>query len=118
MTCPVCGSGNQYCVDSRPLQGNRIRRRRACRDCGHRWSTCEMAENAATGPGGQKKTIQALRAAQFALRDSQRALRAVCDALEGMGNEKKRDMRTAATNAYGGTPAGTIYATLPRWPRR
>jgi len=45
-----------------------------------------MAENAATGPGGQKKTIQALRAAQFALRDSQRALRAVCDALEGMND--------------------------------
>lgn len=91
MICPVCGSGNQYCVDSRPLQGNRIRRRRACRDCGHRWNTCEMAENAATGPGDQKRTIQALRAAQFALRDSQRALRAVCDALEGMNDAEKNE---------------------------
>lgn len=88
MICPVCGSENQYCVDSRPRQGNRIRRRRACRECGHRWNTCEMAENAATGPGNRKKTIQALRAAQFALRDSQRALRAVCDALDGMDDEE------------------------------
>ena len=91
MTCPVCGSGNQYCVDSRPLQGNRIRRRRACRVCGHRWTTGEMAENAVTGPGDQKKTIQALRAAQFALRDSQRALRAVCDALEGISYAEKNE---------------------------
>lgn len=40
MTCPVCG-GNTKITDSR---GNveSVRRRRECRECGHRFTTIEI----------------------------------------------------------------------------
>lgn len=39
MTCPKC-SGETRTVDSRPA-GDRIRRRRVCQGCGHRFTTFE-----------------------------------------------------------------------------
>jgi hypothetical protein len=47
MICPKCSSENIGCKDSRPT-GHRgyhaIRRRRACQDCSHRWTTYEISE--------------------------------------------------------------------------
>ena len=42
MTCPFCGSWNQYCIDSRASPDGRERkRRRRCRDCGQNFYTME-----------------------------------------------------------------------------
>ncbi len=45
MRCPYCGSENSRVVDSRPAEdGNSIRRRRACDECGKRFTTYEKVE--------------------------------------------------------------------------
>lgn len=43
MNCPVCGSADCKVVDTR-ASGDGIRRRRACQDCGHRFTTFERIE--------------------------------------------------------------------------
>ena len=40
MDCPVCGTST-YVIDSRP-QCDHVKRRRACLDCGFRFSTIEI----------------------------------------------------------------------------
>ena len=45
MRCPWCGADDDRVVDSRPAGGgSAIRRRRACRACGRRFSTYERVE--------------------------------------------------------------------------
>ena len=45
MRCPFCGHGNQKVVDSRSSkEGDAIRRRRECLDCGRRFTTYERIE--------------------------------------------------------------------------
>jgi transcriptional repressor NrdR len=45
LLCPVCRSGNIKVLDSRDSRdGGAIRRRRACVDCGHRFTTYERIE--------------------------------------------------------------------------
>jgi transcriptional repressor NrdR len=45
MRCPVCGATDTRVVDSRPADGGAsIRRRRACGECGHRFTTFERGE--------------------------------------------------------------------------
>lgn len=45
MLCPVCRSGSIKVLDSRESRdGGSIRRRRACVDCGHRFTTYERIE--------------------------------------------------------------------------
>jgi transcriptional repressor NrdR len=47
MRCPWCGADDDRVVDSRPADGgSAIRRRRACRSCGRRFSTYERIERA------------------------------------------------------------------------
>ncbi|HWB71612.1 MAG TPA: transcriptional regulator NrdR [Egibacteraceae bacterium] len=47
MRCPYCGADDDRVVDSRPAdRGSAVRRRRACRGCGQRFSTYERAEQA------------------------------------------------------------------------
>ncbi len=42
MRCPMCGVEETRVIDSRPAeQGTSIRRRRACAECGHRFTTYE-----------------------------------------------------------------------------
>jgi hypothetical protein len=41
--CPHCKSKNISTIDSRPIKGNGIRRRKKCEDCGHRWTTHELS---------------------------------------------------------------------------
>lgn len=41
MHCPSCGCADTTVKDSRPKDA-RIRRRRLCEDCGHRFTTHEM----------------------------------------------------------------------------
>ena len=44
MRCPFCGHNDTHVKDSRPTEDNTaIRRRRACPDCGARWTTFERA---------------------------------------------------------------------------
>ncbi|MCB9778872.1 MAG: transcriptional repressor NrdR [Alphaproteobacteria bacterium] len=43
MNCPICGSADCRVVDTR-ASGDGIRRRRACMDCGHRFTTFERIE--------------------------------------------------------------------------
>lgn len=40
--CPSCGDRGTRCIDTRPLEGGRVRRTRACLKCGHRFSTMEV----------------------------------------------------------------------------
>ncbi len=45
MKCPFCGSDNTQVKDSRPTEDNSaIRRRRACNDCGMRFTTFERIQ--------------------------------------------------------------------------
>ena len=45
MRCPICGKDNDKVVDSRSAQdGNIIRRRRKCLECGHKFTTYEAIE--------------------------------------------------------------------------
>ncbi len=46
MKCPFCGCVESRVIDSRPTdEGERIRRRRECLDCGKRFTTYEVIEN-------------------------------------------------------------------------
>ena len=45
MKCPFCGYEESKVIDSRPTdEGERIRRRRECLECGKRFTTYEMIE--------------------------------------------------------------------------
>lgn len=45
MRCPDCGSDDDKVIDSRPAEDHTaVRRRRACRGCGHRFTTFERVE--------------------------------------------------------------------------
>ena len=45
MKCPFCGHSDTHVKDSRPTEDNTsIRRRRACPDCGARWTTFERVQ--------------------------------------------------------------------------
>lgn len=45
MRCPKCGGSKSSVVDSRQAEdGNTIRRRRACEECNHRFTTYERVE--------------------------------------------------------------------------
>lgn len=45
MKCPNCGFADSRVLDSRPAEeGNSIRRRRECAECGKRFTTYEMIE--------------------------------------------------------------------------
>lgn len=45
MKCPYCGNPDTKVIDSRPAEdGNSIRRRRVCDDCGKRFTTYEKVE--------------------------------------------------------------------------
>ena len=47
MKCPVCNNPDLKVIDSRPIEeGNSIRRRRECLQCGKRFTTFEMVEQA------------------------------------------------------------------------
>src|SRR5256712_2221636 len=47
MRCPACGHGDTRVVDSREADdGSAIRRRRACDNCGERFTTKERSESA------------------------------------------------------------------------
>ena len=46
MRCPFCGYEESKVIDSRPTdEGERIRRRRECLECGKRFTTYEMIES-------------------------------------------------------------------------
>ena len=46
MKCPYCGYEESKVIDSRPTdEGERIRRRRECLECGKRFTTYEMIES-------------------------------------------------------------------------
>lgn len=46
MKCPFCGFEESKVIDSRPTdEGERIRRRRECTQCGKRFTTYEIIEN-------------------------------------------------------------------------
>lgn len=45
MKCPYCGRSDTRVIDSRPAEdGNSIRRRRSCDECGKRFTTYEKVE--------------------------------------------------------------------------
>ena len=45
MRCPYCGNTDSRVIDSRPAEdGNSIRRRRGCDECGRRFTTYEKVE--------------------------------------------------------------------------
>ena len=46
MKCPFCGYEEDKVIDSRPTdEGQRIRRRRECLQCGKRFTTYEIVES-------------------------------------------------------------------------
>ena len=40
-----CSHQNSVVLDSRPIGGGRVRRRRECKACGHKFTTYEITEN-------------------------------------------------------------------------
>lgn len=75
MRCPECGSDKCYCIDSRPTDSGRRRRRYECRDCNGRFTTKELYDFDVEDTG---------RLAQLA-----RALRQVKETAEGALEQKK-----------------------------
>ena len=70
MICPFCRHDDSRVVDSRPVEdGNSIRRRRECTQCGSRFSTQETAilaiikRSGATEPFSREKVINGVRKA-------------------------------------------------------
>lgn len=61
MRCPFCGSGDTQVKDSRPTEDNTaIRRRRACENCGARFTTFErvqLRELTVVKQGGQREPL-------------------------------------------------------------
>ena len=45
MKCPYCNRESTKVIDSRPVEGNAIRRIRQCENCGKRYTTYERIEN-------------------------------------------------------------------------
>lgn len=45
MNCPECGSAENKVLETRKIEGNITKRRRACQ-CGHRFSTFELVVDA------------------------------------------------------------------------
>ncbi|WP_149360123.1 transcriptional regulator NrdR [Lolliginicoccus suaedae] len=70
MRCPFCKSTNSRVVDSREAdEGQAIRRRRSCTDCGRRFTTVETAvlavlkRSGVTEPFSRDKVIRGVRSA-------------------------------------------------------
>lgn len=59
MTCPVCGG--KTCITDSRSDGETVRRRRKCRECGHRFTTEEI--DADLQAQRQRKLDQLLRQA-------------------------------------------------------
>jgi len=75
MRCPFCGSEETQVKDSRPTEDNAaIRRRRACPECGERFTTFErlqLREMTVVKSGGRKQPFDAdkiIKSMQVALR--------------------------------------------------
>ena len=55
MRCPKCTSIEDKVIDSRiSREGNTIRRRRECLECGHRFTTTEGLVRDGLGPSGRR----------------------------------------------------------------
>ena len=70
MLCPFCRNGSSRVIDSRTVdEGTAIRRRRACSNCGGRFTTVEKAlllvvkRSGVTEPFSQEKVITGVRRA-------------------------------------------------------
>ncbi len=101
MRCPYCNGENTQVKDSRPTEENAaIRRRRACEDCGGRFTTFErvqLREIAVVKRSGRREAFnraKLMRSVEVALRkrpvDADRIERTVSDLvrkLESMGEQ-------------------------------
>lgn len=70
MRCPYCRSSDSRVVDSREAEeGQTIRRRRSCRECGRRFTTVEetllavIKRNGVTEPFSREKVVRGVRRA-------------------------------------------------------
>ncbi len=61
MRCPECGSYNCYCIDSRPADNGRRRRRYKCLECKGRFNTKELYDFDVEDTGRLTKLERALR---------------------------------------------------------
>lgn len=58
MICPVCNSEDHGVIDTAAIDGA-IRRRRACGNCKHRWTTFERNEHASvTVPAAELEAVR------------------------------------------------------------
>lgn len=65
--CAACGSQQSSVKDSRPRDDGCIRRRRACDDCGHKWTTVEV-ELSSYQASLDQESLEAMRVANRALK--------------------------------------------------
>ncbi len=90
MLCRMCKSDNHRVIDSRPLDRERIRRRRKCRNCGARWSTVEgevvLSPEVMKNTGGLNTLTESY--SRLALFDRQLMLRLI-DALAARPKRKR-----------------------------
>lgn len=92
MTCPACQEDKTRVADSRLVgAGTSIRRRRVCKNCGHRFSTVESVEllraqvrkrNGSLQPFDREKLLGGLRAACKRRPIPEQTLRAIIAAVE------------------------------------
>lgn len=105
MRCPYCGSDNTQVKDSRPAEeGAAIRRRRACNDCGGRFTTFErvqLRELSVIKKSGRRVPFERdklNRSIQIALRkrpvDSERIDRAVSGIVRQLENRGEADINS------------------------
>lgn len=81
MNCPTCESQGIYVIDSRQLKTeNTIRRRRACKDCGHRFTTQEIIDYEPSKGAAKSMLFQIVNGADL---DAIRKMKEITEIING-----------------------------------
>jgi len=101
MYCPACRSSESKVTDSRPSDdGNSIRRRRECLDCGERYTTWENATNLQNMRRDVFEAAVTLSAALEVVRGALSELRGIERRQADLQRDHVSQARSRLTNAH------------------
>lgn len=109
MKCPLCGATNTLVVDSRPLEGGSLRKRRfECRDCKERFNTIEVTQGAyeeLVAAGKEPSGVEEEQPREEKGGEGQ-------EQGQGQGQEQPREEKTVEGQGQGQT---AVQATCRSW---
>lgn len=79
MRCPECGANTCYCIDSRPTDGGRRRRRYECQKCKCRFNTKELYDFDVEDTGRVTRLARALRRVKEEAEAAMELKKGACD---------------------------------------